>query len=260
MPPRRTWSSLLLVAALACRGSSSAGDFEDDAGQDEGAPPDLLQPECDPRRLDGCPSEQKCSYVIDAELGPTNRCVPVLGNKLEGESCERIGDSDDCASHRICWATEADGSGGICVGFCDVGLQCELEGDVCSVANDGLLPLCLPRCDPLMQDCPQGWGCYPDPNQRWACDRDHSGASGMHGDPCECISCCDPGLTCVSGVLVDAEGCGIDGATGCCTEICELDMGHAVEGVCATELERCEPVYDPSAVMLGFDQVGVCRL
>lgn len=243
-------------ALLACSVSGSAGEFEDDAGQDQAMPPDLPEPECDPRRFDDCPSGQKCSYVDDA-LGPTNRCVALLGDKLEGQSCERIGDSDDCAAHRICWATDADGNAGICVGFCDVGLSCEVDDAVCSVANDDLLPLCLPSCDPLAQDCYGGWGCYPDPDQRWVCDVDRSGELGGHGDPCACINCCDPGLACLSGAIVDAEGCGgEDGAAGCCGTICALDE----EAMCPTELEDCEGFYDPGAVMMGFEKVGVCRL
>lgn len=252
---------LAVLAVLGCRTSSSAGEFEDDAGLDEAAPPDLLKSECDPRMIESCPSGQKCSYVVDAELGPTNRCVDLLGDKLEGDSCTQIGDSDDCAAQRICWATEADGSAGVCVAFCDHHLQCESEDDVCTVANAGLLSLCLPRCDPLAQDCAEGWGCYPDPNQRWACDRDHSGDEGIHGDPCECINCCDPGFACMSGAIIDVEGCGgEDGAAGCCAEICELDEGQPVEGLCPSELERCEPFYDPNAMMQGFEQVGICRL
>ncbi|MFO7561606.1 MAG: hypothetical protein R6X02_03095 [Enhygromyxa sp.] len=250
------WAVLLSLTLLGCNTSGSAGEFGDDAGQDEGLPPDLPQPQCDPRREGDCPAGQKCSYVDDAEQGPTNRCVELLGDKLEGQSCERIGDSDDCGAHRVCWATAADGSAGICVGFCDAGLSCELDGTVCSVASGGLLPLCLPRCNPLAQDCYEGWGCYPDPGQRWVCDVDRSGALGGHGDPCACINCCDPGFACLSGALVDAEGCGADGAAGCCGMICALNR----DDPCPSEAERCRAFYDPKELMMGLENVGTCRL
>jgi hypothetical protein len=247
---------LASLAVLGCHTSGSAGEFDDDAGIDEGDPPDLPQPQCDPRRVDDCPSGQKCSYVVDAELGPTNRCVDLLGEKIQGDSCELIGDSDDCAAHRICWATDPDGHG-ICIDFCDAALTCESDAMICSVASDGLLPLCLPRCDPLAQDCFLGWGCYPDPGQRWVCDVNRSGATGVHGDPCECLNCCDPGLVCVSGSNVDAEGCGgEDGAVGCCAQICELEQ----ELMCPSEAEQCEAFYDPDAVMEGFENLGICQL
>jgi len=252
---RRT-TLLGLFALLACSSSGSAGEFEDDAGQDEAAPPDLPQPLCDPRHADDCPSGQKCSYVVDEELGPTNRCVELLGDKLEGESCQRVGESDDCGPHRICWATEADGSAGICVEFCDLALTCVDERTICSVASGGLLPLCLRACDPLVQDCFGGWGCYPDPDQRWVCDVDRSGELGEHGDPCECINCCDPGLACLAGAMVDAEGCGGEGAAGCCGAICALDEPPT----CPSEAEDCEPFYEDNAVMIGLEDVGLCRL
>jgi hypothetical protein len=244
------------VALLGCSGSGNAGEFEDDANQDEGLPPDLPQPQCDPRREIDCPSGQKCSYVVDEEHGPTNRCVDLLGAKLEGESCERIGDSDDCAAHRICWATATDGSAGICIGYCDDGLSCELDGVVCSVANDGLLPLCLPRCDPLAQDCYAGWGCYPDPNLRWVCDVDRSGALGGHGDACECLNCCDPGFMCLAGAMVDAKGCGGEGSAGCCGSICATNQDAA----CPGEAERCRAFYPANQLMMGYEHVGTCRL
>jgi hypothetical protein len=255
------WPSLALIGVslglLGCSTSGSAGEFEDDAGQDEGLPPDLLQPQCDPRREGDCPSGQKCSYVVDEAHGPTNRCVDLLGDKLEGESCQRIGDSDDCAGRRICWATAADGSAGICVGFCDLSLSCKLSVGVCSVSSGGLLPLCLPPCNPLAQDCYDGWGCYPDPNQRWVCDVDRSGELGVHGDPCSCINCCDPGLACLAGATVDAEGCGgDDGSAGCCGLICAVDQ----DSTCPTEVERCRPFYAPNQLMMGYENVGTCRL
>lgn len=251
------WSTVLAaLALLGCSSSVGAGDFEDDAGHDEGLPPDLPKPQCDPRREDDCPAGQKCSYVEEGEHGPTNRCVALHGDKLEGESCQRIGDSDDCGAHRICWATEADGSAGICVGFCNVKLSCELDGVVCSVSNGGLLPLCLRPCHPLVQDCYGGWGCYPDPGQRWVCDVDRSGDLGGHGDPCECINCCDPGFACLFGAVVDAEGCGPDGSAGCCGEICALGQ----DSECPSEAERCRPFYAANALMMGYENVGLCRL
>lgn len=253
----RVLALLASLAVLACNSTSgSAGEFEDDGGHDEGTPPDLPQPQCDPRRVGSCMDGQKCSYVVDAEHGPTNRCVDRLGDKLEGESCERIGDADDCDHLRICWATDADGKAGICVRFCDLALECPDEDEVCSVANDGSLPLCLRGCDPLAQDCPAGWGCYPDPDDRWVCDVDRSGATGAHGDPCECINCCDAGLACLPGALVDAEGCGGEAAAGCCAEICDVEQASA----CPTEAERCEPFYPEDEVMLGLEDVGTCRL
>ena len=128
---------------------------------------------------------------------------------------------------------------------------------MCSVASEGLLPLCLPGCDPLVQDCYAGWGCYPDPGRRWVCDVDRSAELGAHGDPCACLNCCDPGLACLSGAIVDADGCGgEEGAAGCCGAICDLEQ----TSTCPGAAEQCEPFYEDDAVMMGFEQVGLCRL
>jgi len=248
-----------LAGTLACSSPGAAGEFDDDAGHEPAPPPDLFQHDCDPRRTNDCPAGQKCSYVVDPSFGPTNRCVALLGEGLEGDSCELLGDSDDCAAHKICWATDADGSGGVCVEFCTTSLTCGGDVNICSVASGGLLPLCLPRCDPLAQDCAEGWGCYPDKSRRWVCDRDQSGALGGHGEPCACLNCCAPGFACLSGALIDAEGCGVDGAESCCGLICPLDQA-ATQDVCPTEAERCVAVYDALGFPAGYENVGLCRL
>lgn len=243
-----------------CRSSAEPGGFEDDLDTGDASPPDLPQPECDPRREDDCQDGFKCSYVIDPAFGPTNRCVELLGDGLAGELCQQVDDSDSCANHHVCWATEADGLG-VCVSFCSPTLTCASPLDTCSVSNEDLLSLCLPKCDPLLQDCMPEWGCYADDYQRWACDRDRSGEGGAHGDPCECLNCCDPGLVCLSGALVDAEGCGPDGAFGCCAQVCEVDPdGVPIDPTCPTELEQCEPYYSSDRVLLGYEHVGICRL
>jgi hypothetical protein len=257
----------LVITAFAggCRSSVEPGGFEDDLGSDDDpAPPDLPQPECDPRRDHDCEDGFKCSYVVDPEFGPSNRCVALLGDGIAGDPCEQLGDSDDCANHHLCWATDVDGQAGVCVSFCSSTLTCDDPLDTRSVSNGDLLSLCLPECDPLVQDCAPDWGCYADDYQRWACDRDRSGDGGAHGQACACLNCCDPGLTCLPGALVDAEGCGPDGAAGCCALVCALDDDGVPmpddDPACPTELEQCEPFYQSNAVLMGYDHVGICRL
>ena len=203
-------TGLLVWLALvtgACVGEAAPGGFE--AGAESGAlPPDLPQSECDPRREDECPIGFKCSYLSEGAFGPTNRCVELRGEGLEGDTCTQLGDSDSCASHLVCWGTDAEGEWGRCVSFCSTALQCAGPEDICAVSNTGLLFLCLRACDPMVQDCGKNWGCYPDDNHRWSCDRDHSGELGQHADPCACLNCCDPGLVCKAGALVDGELCG----------------------------------------------------
>jgi hypothetical protein len=251
---------LVMTIAAGCRSGAELGGFEDDLDTGDTSPPDLPQAECDPLREGDCEAGFKCSYVIDPDFGPTNRCVELRGDGLAGEPCEQLDDSDDCAEHHLCWATDANGIG-VCVSYCSPMLTCTSPLDTCSVSNDDLLSLCLAQCDPIVQDCAPGWGCYADDYQRWACDLDHSGDGGAHGQACACLNCCDPGLVCLPGGIVDAEGCGPDGAAGCCAKVCELDQdGVPVDPICPTELEQCEAFYQPDAVLMGYEHVGVCRL
>ena len=254
---------LLGLGSLACSTTTtSPGGFEDDLGEDTGpVPPDLPESECDPRRPDGCDEGQKCSHVDDTELGSLNRCVAIHGEGLAGEACEHVGDSDTCANHHICWATDAEGQG-VCKEFCSPALDCEDDDDLCSVSNAGTLSLCLRRCDPLaaISTCPRYWGCYPDDYLRWACDRDQSGEAGGHGSGCACINCCDPGFICLPGALVDAEGCGDEDTPGCCGAVCEVGEGLPVEGVCPVPTETCSQFYPGGEAPLGYDHVGVCEL
>ncbi len=255
----RVLALVLAVALAGCRSSTEPGGFEDDLDSGDATPPDLLQSECDPRRASDCEDGSKCTHVVDPELGPSNRCVPLLGDALAGEPCEQIGESDDCADHHLCWATDIEGLG-VCVAFCSSTLTCEDALDTCSVSNQDLLSLCLPKCDPIAQDCAPDWGCYPDDYQRWACDRDRSGDIGAHGDACACLNCCDPGLVCLPGALVDAESCGPEGAAGCCAQLCELQDGVPVDESCPTELESCRQFHDANASLMGYAHIGICRL
>jgi hypothetical protein len=249
----------LALLLVACGGQSPLGGFEDDLDTGDAPTPDLPQSECDPRRDNQCDEGLKCSFVVDPEYGPLNRCVPVIGGGLAGEPCWRSETSDSCASHHICWAVDGEGQG-VCVEFCSLALKCLDPVMTCSVSNGDLLSLCLPKCDPLLQDCAEGWACYPDDFDRWACDRDQSGLDGEHGDPCACINCCDPGLVCTNGGLVDDPRCGFGGAPSCCTDVCALEDGMPVEGICSSEAERCESFYDDGVVLMGYDHVGLCRL
>lgn len=273
MGVRRLAAALVLAVGLLGLGCDAdgppSGGFEDDATDDGDGPllPDLPQPTCDPRDLDQCEDGFKCSYVDDPDTGPTNRCVPILGDGGIDEPCGQVDDSDTCGAGLICWGTTDDGDEGICTAFCSTALTCVDEGDVCSVSTDDLLPLCLRRCDPLANtpQCPAEWGCYVDADKRWGCDRDRSGELGAHGDPCECLNCCDPGLVCHPGVLVDAEGCGPGASPGCCAAVCSVDdeaggSGEWGEITCPTELERCEPLYTGNTTLEGYEHVGLCEL
>lgn len=260
-----SWSALLaVVVLLGCRdGSRELGNFEDDAEDTGGVLPDLLEAECLPRStgfVGGCGADEKCGYVVDAEFGPTGRCVPLIDEGLTGEPCTVIGESDTCRSGALCWAIDPETSEGVCIDYCTAFLTCDNPDKVCLVAEEGLLALCLDPCLPTEADaCPPGWGCYDSPAGRWGCDRDYSGEGGGHGSPCECINCCDPGLICEPAGLIDAPDCMVEGAIGCCAEVCELATEGQPEPICPGEGETCRAYYTDQ-VLAGYEHVGVCRL
>ena len=210
---------------------------------------------CDPKAQD-CPEGEKCTFYRD-ELGDSaNKCVPISGDDQEGDPCMALaGDTDTCAAGLHCWGTEPDNSSGACVEFCDENNQCS-SGDPCTVTNNGTLPMCLPVCDPFAPDCPAGWACYDDwYSDDWFCDRDVSGDLGIHGDPCEKIAGCNPGLICAVAEVVDSEVCATSGASGCCTEICDLSDPIP----CVGAGEQCIPYYLGDAPPQ-YANVGMCAI
>ncbi|MEM6993405.1 MAG: hypothetical protein AAF721_23025, partial [Myxococcota bacterium] len=95
----------------------------------------------------------------------------------------------------------------------------------CVVANDGILPLCLPSCDPLMQDCPADGGCYL--VEGIAVCAPVSGTL-LSGDACGSANACTPGLACVDG----GGGCAL--GTSCCGPYCDVgDPGCTAGLSCA---------------------------
>lgn len=77
------------------------------------------------------------------------------------------------------------------------------KGDVIGEGDD---------CDPLDQDCGEGYGCYFD-NGSFACFAE--GDVGVDG-VCEFLHSCEPGLGCISAAAVPCTG------DYCCTPMCEV--------------------------------------
>jgi hypothetical protein len=92
----------------------------------------------------------------------------------------------------MCWNVDPETNQGTCAGFC-VGNEndphCDHPGDECSISGSGFA-ICLPTCDPLAQDCPEGEGCWG--AGPFFCAGDASGDMGAYGDPCEFVNVCDP--------------------------------------------------------------------
>lgn len=97
-------------------------------------------------------------------------------------------------------------------------------------------------CDPLLQACADGFGCYLDAGA-FTCQIDISGDdSGNAGDACADPAACDPGLVCASCGLAD-----------CCVVLCDTGAN-----TCQPD-ESCVAVYADGDAPLGLETVGLCQ-
>ncbi|WP_266215504.1 ribulose phosphate epimerase [Paraliomyxa miuraensis] len=193
----------------------------------------------------------RCSPLAEDPAGVEEPCM------VEGSGTSGI---DDCELGTMCWDVDPETNEGVCVPLCMGSAWnpfCADPGRQCAIASDGAVALCLPICDPIAQDCPDGQACYPIQDS-WSCAPDASGDMGVYGDPCEFINVCDSGLVCL-GSSAAAPGLPCEGAAGCCLEICAVSLGDAqCTGIAGGEI--CQPWYEEGSAPIGFDDVGVCAL
>jgi hypothetical protein len=180
---------------------------------------------CDSYAQD-CPEGEKCvPYGSAGGNWDSYKCVPVLGDQMPGEPCHYHGlleATDDCDATSFCWDVMDDQGEwiGACAPFCTGTAddpQCpESPGCVdysCLISSEFSPNLCVHTCDPVVQDCGAGLGCY------WA----NNGFNCIFttdnlavGEVCEVINGCVVGSNCVaSELLPDCAG------ASCCTPFCD---------------------------------------
>jgi hypothetical protein len=155
----------------------------------------------------------------------------------------------------MCFNVPADGVEGTCVALCDAARSCEGQ-TVCSVYNDGVLPLCLPTCDPLGQDCGSNQVCIPQgAGDKFVCAYDASAEGGSYGDPCLAFNKCDAGLYCAPAAAV--PGC-VE-TTGCCSDFCDLSAPDP-DTMCSgqSQGQTCNPWSASPAP--GLETLGACSV
>jgi hypothetical protein len=191
----------------------------------------------------------RCSPIDSAPGQPGDPCT------VEGSGVSGV---DSCDVSAMCWGVDEQNNG-TCVSLCQ-GTEgsplCDDPEATCIIANDGFLPLCLPSCDPLLQNCTDGEACYPSENG-FVCAPDASGPDqGAYGDACAYTNACDPSLICAGAAAV--PGC--DSAN-CCTHFCDLadpepsaDCGGVAEG------QECLSFFAEGMALPGFEDVGFCTL
>jgi hypothetical protein len=225
------------------------------------APPGLdgvVRSECDVWTQD-CPEGHKCVPWANDGGGSWNatRCVPLDPNpKQPGDACVApeggVSGVDDCDINGMCWDVDPETDEGLCVAFCEGSADDPMcaPGSTCTITNDGVLSLCLPSCDPLLQDCPGDDLCLP-VNGEFACVLDASGEMGAYGDPCEYATACDPGLVCLNPEYVPDCMAG-----GCCSPFCDVTAPN----MCPGGGQECVAWYEEGMAPPGLEDVGVCGI
>ena len=211
-----------------------------------------------------CPDGEKCMPYAEGGGSSWNntKCVPVTGDGKAGEPCMTDGGGvsglDDCAKGVMCWDVD-EMNHGLCVEMCtgsESNPMCP-EGSQCATTGEGILNLCLPSCDPLVQDCPGDDLCLPY-NDTFICVLDGSGAdTGKALDPCEFANACDKGHLCLNP---SASGKCDANAGGCCMPLCDLaDQMAADEGCKAVADDTsCVSLYEEGTAPPDFETVGYC--
>jgi hypothetical protein len=277
----------VVVLVIACgpprpAGSSDAGGSSDDEGSsapdlpDDDEPesesesesesetegpnfviePDVFEPDTCDVILQDCPAGEKCvPWASSGGTWDANKCVAVTGDQATGEPCTyggAIAATDDCDETGFCWRVGPDAMG-TCHAFC-TGSPDSPEcppGSSCVLSGSGVISFCTKLCDPLLQDCPVGYGCFWD-GSPFGCALVPE-RPPLPGEPCSFLSDCALGSNCTPASVV--PGCQ---SQSCCAPYCDLTRG--VPQCDALPGTTCEPFFVPEEAPPGYEHVGVCVL
>ncbi len=246
-----TTTQTTTTAELTSSGTTYAEDFI--------LKPDAMIGECDVW-TQNCPPGDKCTAWADLLGGAWNatKCVAVIGDAAPGEPCTApegaLAGIDDCALGAMCWDVD-EANHGTCIALCTgtpAAPQCPANS-VCF--NHEPLNLCIPTCDPLLQDCPGDDLCLPGfiDGQNFTCVLDASGDLGKTNDPCEFANACAKGLMCLDSASA-STACD-PGSTGCCQPFCKFPGSP-----CPNPDQQCVQFFDPMDIPPGYESVGICAI
>jgi hypothetical protein len=210
--------------------------------------------QCDTFQQD-CPEGEKCVPYASTDSGRLDcvKCVTIVGDGQPGEACVYGGPqdaTDDCGPTSYCFQVmEVDGQSiGVCTPFCQ-GIPddpiCPMGTD-CLIANEGEITLCVAPCDPLLQDCGPGLGCFFQ-QQGFFCVV--PAQEIPLGQPCEYYDDCAIGHMCVTQSVL--PNCA---AVACCASFCSLMQGAA----CPQMGTECVAFFEQGMVPAGYEDVGIC--
>ncbi len=209
--------------------------------------------------LQDCPKGEKCNAYADdgGTIWNAVGCFPVDSSPGQpGEPCEvtESGTSgfDTCDLGSMCWYVELDALEGSCVALCEGAPQaaeCSNPAASCLIANDGVLNLCLPTCDPSAASCPEGQACRRI-KEDFVCLSDENG-SVADGDACSTMFDCGSGSDCIPA---NTFGPSCEGFN-CCSAYCDVDVA-----TCSEPEHECVPYFIDGEAPLGLESLGICQL
>ena len=229
--------------------TTDPGNETDESGTTGGT--GMVGGSCDPLAQD-CPKAEACYPVGDGDFD----CAPV-GNGNHGDDCEFL---NDCGAGLACVLD-------VCEPLCDVETQADCGPGTCEpLEPGGSVGVCLgspitcdpgeveyaggcyASCDPLMQDCEAGEGCFlvGEP-VAFICIPD---GEAVQNEACEFVNSCSAGFTCVTGTALPGEP-----NPGGCTEYCDLSGPET----CPDGL-TCIDIITPPDEPAGAENVGACVL
>ena len=215
--------------------------------------------ECDVFAQD-CDPGQKCAAWAEGGGGAWNatKCVDIMGDGAPGDPCAAIGGGvsgmDTCDLGAMCWDVNAENQG-VCIALCTGPSDAPVcpPKSSCYISSEGILNLCFPDCDPLLQDCPGDDLCIPQ-GDGFECIFDASGEMGAANDPCEFANSCDKGLVCLD--TTNASSACEQGSQGCCQPFCEFPGSP-----CPNPDQQCLSWFDPMMpIPDGSEHIGVCAI
>lgn len=249
--------------------SASTGGSGSSGGADDGTfiiEPDHPEgPTCDVWAQD-CPPAEKCvPYANDGGNSWNSlKCVPVMEDPAKpGEPCfvvdNGVSGIDNCDFGAYCFYVDPDTNEGECVAMCigtpESPMCPDPENTYCALTSDGVINLCIDRCDPLEQDCSEGEVCIDTIGGEFLCVLDGSGDEGQLHDACEYANACDPGFMCVTDPDAAAMECD-PAATGCCEPFCDATKPNMCPGMG----QVCTPYFEEGQAPPGKEHIGVCTL
>ena len=208
---------------------------------------------CDPFSQD-CPEGEKCvPWSNEGGSWDDTKCVPIIGDQMVGEPCTYDGSmlaTDDCDGSGMCWNVDQDGNG-TCHSFCTGTPDNPMcpEKSSCLISGDATIVLCVPNCDPIVQDCNEGLGCFWD---GWGFSCIFTIPESIpSGQPCGYINDCAPGNLCTDASALPAcEG------SACCSPFCDLGLDPVpCEALPGTS---CVPFWEEGMAPAGYEHVGIC--